>query len=582
MRDLAREYNSYLLTSDMVDAQPDQDHATEHHRLVADQVWERLKQGAASWCILRGSERLPFEHGEAVPSTSALEPDISDILSSSEKASTQTKTTPFYEKMPVTGDVLKVSLGAGESEKELQLRKHRSIWLSEAMDDADTTGLLINTGGHVYSIDWAPQIYTDVSKEYLAVSASLDAAPRSMIGRFLEQGASSATIQIWSTDLNKEAQLDYVCCFKSGRISCLRWAPLPSLFDSDTSLGSIGLLAVAFQDGNVALFSLPKDAHMSVNAEDNSETRHLSIDPLIRFDAHQGVPISLAWHDLDTLAVAYSDGHLAVWSVTDALALSPRVTHSPSLYHRVGRSALIDIAFDTEGKNIFSAGYDGALRVTPLDEPEFSSVLSYQRDVCYATAYLDALNAPLHEKCDDIEVRVLDMGANSKIASRAIYAHHGRIRTMATSKHHPFVASGSADGQVKIGNAPLLLQSRKRVESVSPLTVYRLDMNRGTGALHFVDNILPAATKPNGGKLASQQVRYGLTQGWHPSILVTALRWNPNPGKEAWLASATAAGTVRLDYVGWPPLGTEESANAADGTVADVSERSHDTPMQQD
>lgn len=117
--------------------------------------------------------------------------------------------------------------------------------------------------------------------------------------------------------------------------------------------------------------------------------------------------------------------------------------------------------------------------------------------------------------------------------------------------YHPFAASGGADGVVKVGNVSMLMEKTRKNTTIKEQTVYRLDINRTTGALRFVDNIVAQSSN----KAVSSDVssRYGLTIGWHPAIAITSVRWNPNHHRECWLASATAAGAVRIDYVGGRP-----------------------------
>lgn len=159
----------------------------------------------------------------------------------------------------------------------------------------------------------------------------------------------------------------------------------------------------------------------------------------------------------------------------------------------------------------------------------------------------------MSERLDDNAVRLTEY-TNAKIGSRLVYPHYGRIRSMTTSAHHPFVASASSDGTVRAANVPLLLHFGRRWAGAGSSTVFRLDMlDRSKGTLRFLDNIEPlpiARSAPYEPVMPTLPVKMGLTMAWHPAIGVTSVRWNENFGRETWLASGMAAGMVRIDVVG--------------------------------
>lgn len=119
------------------------------------------------------------------------------------------------------------------------------------------------------------------------------------------------------------------------------------------------------------------------------------------------------------------------------------------------------------------------------------------------------------------------------------------LQTLALSPHHPFLASGSTDGSVRVVNVALMQKKRARkvLKADVVFTVFRLDCNRGKGSLRMIENLAPQPPSYQGQHASASTV------AWDPLVSLTALRWNPNRGRECWLASTTACGLARIDVV---------------------------------
>jgi transcription factor C subunit 6 len=111
---------------------------------------------------------------------------------------------------------------------------------------------------------------------------------------------------------------------------------------------------------------------------------------------------------------------------------------------------------------------------------------------------------------------------------------------------HPFIASGGADGSVRVSNAGYdksALKAKKYTHKFSVMTIFRLDLHRGNGSFRMIENLalLPPMYRTRHGSSS--------TVAWDPAISQTCIRWNPNQDKEDWLVSGMACGLVRIDFV---------------------------------
>lgn len=379
---------------------------------------QRLKCRPPLWSTLAPAQYSPWVARAQMDRPSALNPE-KDGPSGSEGSM-----DVFKEATPHVGEAFEVYMGPTSAEEVVRVRNHSSVPLHKATKDKEKEGVLLNAGGFVYSLDWAPSSIAHLGNKLgsIAVSASLDATPRTKMGDRVRTGTSLSSFQVWDIWKNGEACLQQVCCFDRGKITCLRWAPFDD--GNSVSIDALGMIACAFQDGTVQIFVVPNEIAFGKNVNHDA-TKYLQLNPVCIFDARVGVPLCLAWFGVDLLAVAYSDGNLAVWSLQNAIRAEEQ-SKRPLVFVRVSRSSIVDLAWDSTGRHIYTSGYDGSLKCTPVFEPNLSVVLQHFRDVGYTVAYQASCDVPIFEKAEDTSVRVLNT-SGGKVASTACYSHLGRI-----------------------------------------------------------------------------------------------------------------------------------------------------------
>lgn len=244
--------------------------------------------------------------------------------------------------------------------------------LAELVGDQDKQGAILNVGAHIYSADWCPSRTSD--PQYLCLSVSLEKQPRTLIGEKVQHASTPARLQVWSMDAACEPKLELVLCFDQGRMSSVRWLPISVPLDEDDL--QLGLLSACMQDGTVGVYAVPRPTNVAREQDDGPP--HLRLTPLVVLDVCKGVPTAMDWLNADKLAVAYSDGWVAVWSTTACLAAGSRRAR-PLVFSRLSSSSISSVCWDTSGRQLFVSAYDGSARCMQLALPDLPTILHHSR-----------------------------------------------------------------------------------------------------------------------------------------------------------------------------------------------------------
>lgn len=396
----------------------------------------------------------------------------------------------------------------------------------------------------------------------------------------------------------------------------------------------LGLLAAVLSNGKVAIFAPPRPnfVHASIgNGKGKSVDRGSSTAPVIEltpllelpFHGSSLQPICLDWGSGELLAVGCVNGSVSVWPVGELLRSFGTASSPPSNYARspppshhfrpmsgtitslsflnlprrstLGRdlTSFTDPAYDpingsVEGFDpdspphlLLVTSLDGTQRTVDLDAPELiNGEVGSRREPMYASSFLPAfLGFWLGEYGGDNSARLINPRPDSYGRSHGLTTHRGRVTALAGARSHPLVASGGADGSVKVTNALLAVTRHSTKVDGS---VYRLDIQRATGKLRYVDRISPvnvletpkeeegegegedggegdgkgkskgkakAKDKPKEKEKPSPLALMAQNAAWHPAVRVTSVAWCPSLQAPFLLASATAAGLVRVDWL---------------------------------
>lgn len=487
----------------------------------------------------------------------------------------------FEEKEPVYGDVLQISVGPPGREVPVKIPKGTSRRL-DSLGIVPDEGHLLNVGGHVYALDWAPvPVHLNTGKEYFVVSAANSKAPMTYIGH-KQQCPAPANLQIWSVspDLTAsnvpspskgkqredgassskgkgEARLQMVICHEAGSAFKLAWCPIGHDYDDGSGDAErprrLGLLAGCFADGSLSVFSVPHPELVLQNRGSASDPFYIHLKPILKLSHPLQSATSLSWAGGELLAFGGSLGWIGVWNVGQLLR-SPTPPSSPPLPDyciRAHQSAITDLSFillppiDSDGRfrttspptNLFSVSLDGHHSLTDLTRCSTTSI-ERSRTIFYACAFSPFTGGNLVHEHADGSVSHYSLRPEEMLRSRNISHAPSRVLSLSSSPFHPMIAMGTAHGEVKVANLFRTLRRSQR----NHLPVYQTILNRSTGELVMRHHLQP--------EIANIAENKGWHIGtWHPLLAVTAVKWNPNIGRCRLLLSGTAAGVVKVDFM---------------------------------
>lgn len=304
--------------------------------------------------------------------------------------------------------------------------------------------------------------------------------------------------------------------------------------------GFLGIAAVAWSDGTVHLLEVPLQ---SEGVERLVAERVLRVPGTACY--------SLAWGGDARLAVGCTDGTIAVWDldVSDTPACMAPV-HDTTV-SALSWQMLPPISVDGEPQRetrphlLFSVGWDGCEHITDVADMEAPLRHTHSREPRYAATWLPwngswAVDLGDHQ-FGTVSLRTHDMGRH-----HALGFHHSRVLCMAASAYHPFLATGSAEGSVKLTSV-LAMARRKTAEEGSRFMHKLFRLARTASGFvwcqgFYPEGVLPrSATRKSGPPVVLDR--------WDPQVAVTSVAWSPNAGRALLLASGTALGLVHIAWI---------------------------------
>ncbi|KAI5481920.1 transcription factor TFIIIC complex subunit Tfc6 [Pseudohyphozyma bogoriensis] len=401
-----------------------------------------------------------------------------------------------------------------------------------AMDDDNDShyptkpGFHANVGGPVSGIAWCPRVDTVPlpETEYLAVTTQSHPQYLAHDPSTLSSPLSSL-IQIWSLD-----------------------SSVPSDFSPSTSEIKKGE-GMVFEYGIV------------VNVVNQS--------PIFRLALNHTTAFSFDWGSHERIVGGFSNGAIAVWDIGVALkeGLS---TVRPTLYLAIHTAVVRSVAFvrtpppstahdgkrdlEAEPQIVAATGYDGSVTLVDLRDPGMVLAPSFDRDAGMVVRY-DPSSGKVIGSVNESHVFALSIDPGDFGQKRNLVDCGGKIWHLATSDHHPFTAVVSSDGTCVIVNSGRTLHRRRGVIFFAR-KLFQIDHNRKTGECRIYDNILPEARnegnsdKPKSAKSkAKTPTAVSWNPAWDPAVGVLKTDWHPSLTRGCLLATGTAMGLLRVDWV---------------------------------
>ncbi|KAI1107869.1 WD40 repeat-like protein [Jackrogersella minutella] len=507
-----------------------------------------------------------------------------------------------------------VLLGHVSNQKEYRLKQGECIPFSDSglpiedksNDESQNGGWLLDVGGIVLSMEWAP-IKSQVD-QLLAMAVTpfsdqafyknLDDAPKAAE---LKEG----NIQIWKFESEQDhggvirparssPKLVHAICFHWGRVNRMQWCPVPLAVEDH-----VALLAALCSDGILRIIEVKRKVENDVEGmfEEFQE-------PMVTITPPREHTLEIncfTWLNVNRIAVALSDGSVAVWSLSPCQQLQR---------HPVQSSPIMDIVsgYPSNPFIIATMPMGGVFTLTDLSRPTAEKtyhgnpVVSLQPNVLAWSDHLRGYASiwptsfPGTSTISFVHSRVFPL-------SRHICTVEGQTMSLAFGKCHPFLLAGSSDGSVWILNVLRKMSSHR--DKTHKLKIFQheycpprsLGRENGDeeqvscrGACRILHGFLPQvnihplgvrvakesrvkrARKEKAGKEKATKVpdddyvsdgaaeeddddnNFTMVPGpitiHEPLTRITTLSWNPNVEFSWWAAAAMGSGLVRVMDLG--------------------------------
>ncbi|KAK5996721.1 Transcription factor C subunit 6-like protein [Cladobotryum mycophilum] len=459
---------------------------------------------------------------------------------------------------------------------------HNGIPFGQDDDERKTAnGWMLDVGGVVLGMDWAPLRHKN-PKQLLAMAV----IPHSdqEFYNFEEEATNPnfqrhGTVQIWEfggtktgegliRPLTETAMRLKTLCFEYGRVRRVRWSPACSH------------LAALCGDGTVCV----------VDMEDLDEARQGGYykvqKPLATFnllDEYSIKATSMTWVNCNRIAVGYSDGSIALWSIHPYHLLSR---------HPVHHNYIVDIVsgYPTMPNLIASIPVGGTARLIDLQAPSYETT-EVQKPLVHTQpgmlVYSDHMLGfiSIYPSASVLNTIVGFLHHAHFPIARRVFTGDSFINCVGIGRLHPFLLIGAADGSLWTLNAQTEVFSNRH-EATDKIRILQHEHRSAAlfppdspAAVRGVSRILQGFsieknrnTKPEP-KVAAKKSKklrkpkdapevaeedddaVDLTDPsrailHEPSTRITAIEWNPNDDYGCWAAVAMGSGLVRVIDLG--------------------------------
>lgn len=455
-------------------------------------------------------------------------------------------------------------------------------------ESKESTGWLIDTGGLVVDMDWATRRKAE-APQWLAL-AIIPHSDQEVYDYGQEAGnpgfQKTGAVQIWEfegtngeNDTMRTASIvphaKKLLCFDIGRSRRVAWST------------ACEHLAIICANGKVYV----------VDPKMEEPGFRVKVDkPLALLALEDGIEaMSLSWVTFNRLAIGYSDGSIALWSIFPASILSR---------HAIHHSAIVSIAsgYPTKPYSIASTPIGGQMKLIDLRNPS-----------CETTELMNlAINTqPGLLQWSDHLKGFCSLTASSAIVNTTVgFTYHdffpimrrissleSRVTCMSIGKTHPFLLVGGLDGTLTAMNPQFeifQLRSSNRYERSEKLKIFQHEHQpperfpsdspaRLRGASRIIHGFKPEKNhhvsmksrkvvkskskskkkkkdddgfvdddeeEDEGGKgvVEIKEPKRGVV--YEPLTRVTAVKWNPNEGYGTWAAAALGSGLVKIMDLG--------------------------------
>lgn len=356
----------------------------------------------------------------------------------------------------------------------------------------------------------------------------------------------------------------------------------------------LGVLAAVMADGALSFFAIPDPRQTSsasgADPAEPSAPSFVKIEPLFRLRLPSSTILSVAWGDHETVAVGCTDGTIAIWRVGDAIRSRgrggfARPTHLVRAHSGVIRSLVFvpspqpfitdQTLYDDDKppSGLVAVGYDGVSTLCDLRAPDLAVTSLYQQRAPINHVAFSAVSGMVYTHDGEDRVKGVFLKPSVLGSEARIAIHRGPVWSLAASPHHGLVVSTSSDGTAMLSSGIRALR-RRRVRGHFTQKLFRFDFKRETGELRMWDNLdvehrqaldpsnfARTAKKGTAAEAADQDD--SSTAAWAPEQGVLCSDWHSSIDRCALLATGTANGLGRIDWVEGTAQATKAAASGA-------------------
>ncbi|PNY23157.1 Uncharacterized protein TCAP_06894 [Tolypocladium capitatum] len=491
--------------------------------------------------------------------------------------------------------LLPVLMGPYPTQREIQFKLGDAHPLSQSgipydqdENEAKTpAGWILDAGGLVLGMDWATRRGEDAT-QLLALAVVPHADQENYDYEAEHQKPDferHGTVQLWGFRGEKthvgivrpstqQPKLQRTLCLDCGRARRVRWSP------------ACDFLAIICGDGGIRVVDVDGEAYGAY------EKVQEPVASLILSDEEGVKATAMAWSSLNRLAVGYSDGSVALWSIYPTRLLSR---------HPVHHSDVIDIAtgYPSMPYLVASTPIGGSAKLVDFRAPSYETTevqinsVSWQPNLLAWSDHILGFFSG-YPSANALNTMVGFMHHRHFPLVRRIFTSECFLSCLAVGRTHPYLLIGTTDGSLWCLNPQCelfrprrppadrirILQHEHRPAEFFPQEspasargASRLIHGFGTETnRHFMAEARAPPRKGKGRRKNDNADDDGGDD--EPAALmdprraivhefltrVTAVEWNPNEGYGCWAAAALGSGLVRvLD------LGIENVPDEAEG-----------------
>ncbi|RPB03120.1 hypothetical protein L873DRAFT_1670981 [Choiromyces venosus 120613-1] len=432
---------------------------------------------------------------------------------------------------------IKCIIGPGAKQKLLTIQRFGIFNLKESGEHKK--GYILNVGGHVISMEWAPHRPKGV--QYLAISTknsgparSQFPEPKPMAKSIYVPDPSPSCIQIWRFPTTEDVKpgdppsLALALCHEWGYAQHLSWCPIEKTPENEQELG---LLAGVFRDGKLRIMRivLPDD-------DTDGDCIFLKIvEPAFECSIKDSMCSSVAWRSDHEVVAGTATGEVAVWDLRYKFDGESVPTQLFPLHH----SYITQLAtcYPSFPHHILTASMDGYCRLTSLLDPFADTIVNNRSRIApQSITWVDALQTAVSSE----EGAWIKYYPLRRFYSSTMLARHGGVSSsVSSSRTHTFVLSGGTEGEAIFSN-PARRMFHAKIKNYQQ-TWFQLEFAHSTGMFRINEGFKLEMKEP-------------LTAMVHSTVYpeqsaISSVCWNPNDNCGGWATAGAACGLVRVEDV---------------------------------